>query len=324
MEKNLIVLCILIAASFVYLKLANKFNIVDKPNERSSHTKVTIRGGGIIFPIAILLFFFLNDFQYPFFVLGLFLISFVSFLDDIYTLSSRVRFPFQIIAISLILFQAAFPVFPLYYSVLCLVLGVAVINMFNFMDGINGITGMYSLAVLSGMYFINLNEAIVHTDLIVYSGLSLLVFGFYNFRKKALFFAGDIGSIAIGMLLFFIGFLFVLELHSPILLLLILVYGVDTALTMLYRIIYTKESILDPHRHHVYQKLVDVSKISHLKVSLGYGVLQLVVNFIILKTYKLDMTTQLIVFFGVIILFILLYIFLFRLLAKKAKINNAT
>ncbi|MDN3619158.1 UDP-GlcNAc--UDP-phosphate GlcNAc-1-phosphate transferase [Polaribacter undariae] len=324
MEKNLIVLCILIVASFLYLKLANKFNIVDKPNERSSHTKVTIRGGGIIFPVAILLFFFINDFLYPFFVLGLFLISFVSFLDDIYTLSSRVRFPFQIIAISLILFQAAFPVFPLYYSVLCLVLGVAVINMFNFMDGINGITGMYSLAVLSGMYFINLNEAIVHTDLIVFSGLSLLVFGFYNFRKKALFFAGDIGSIAIGMLLFFIGFLFVLELHSPILLLLILVYGVDTALTMLYRIIYTKESILDPHRHHVYQKLVDVSKISHLKVSLGYGVLQLVVNFIILKTYKLDMSTQLIVFFGVIILFILLYIFLFRLLAKKAKMNNAT
>ena len=324
MEKNLIVLCILIVASFVYLKLANKFNIVDKPNERSSHTKVTIRGGGIIFPIAILLFFFLNDFQYPFFVLGLFLIAFVSFLDDIYTLSSRVRFPFQIIAISLILFQAAFPVFPLYYSVLCLVLGVAVINMFNFMDGINGITGMYSLAVLSGMYFINLNEAIVHTDLIVFSGLSLLVFGFYNFRKKALFFAGDIGSIAIGMLLFFIGFLFVLKLQSPIFLLLILVYGVDTALTMLYRIIYTKESVLDPHRHHVYQKLVDVSKISHLKVSMGYAVLQLVVNFTILKTYKLELSTQLIVFFGVIVLFIILYIFLFRLLAKKAKMNNAT
>ena len=324
MEKNLIVLCILIVASFVYLKLANKFNIVDKPNERSSHTKVTIRGGGIIFPIAILLFFFLNDFQYPFFVLGLFLIAFVSFLDDIYTLSSRVRFPFQIIAISLILFQAAFPVFPLYYSVLCLVLGVAVINMFNFMDGINGITGMYSLAVLSGMYFINLNEAIVHTDLIVFSGLSLLVFGFYNFRKKALFFAGDIGSIAIGMLLFFIGFLFVLKLQSPIFLLLILVYGVDTALTMLYRIIYTKESVLDPHRHHVYQKLVDVSKISHLKVSMGYAVLQLVVNFTILKTYKLELSTQLIVFFGVIVLFIILYIFLFRLLAKKAIMNNAT
>ncbi|MGJ8761386.1 MAG: MraY family glycosyltransferase [Polaribacter sp.] len=317
MEKNLIVLCILIVASFVYLKLANKFNIVDKPNERSSHTKVTIRGGGIIFPIAILLFFFLNDFQYPFFVLGLFLIAFVSFLDDIYTLSSRVRFPFQIIAISLILFQAAFPVFPLYYSVLCLVLGVAVINMFNFMDGINGITGMYSLAVLSGMYFINLNEAIVHTDLIVFSGLSLLVFGFYNFRKKALFFAGDIGSIAIGMLLFFIGFLFVLKLQSPIFLLLILVYGVDTALTMLYRIVYTKESVLDPHRHHVYQKLVDVSKISHLKVSMGYAVLQLVVNFTILKTYKLELSTQLIVFFGVIVLFIILYIFLFRLLKKQ-------
>ncbi|WP_166385446.1 MraY family glycosyltransferase [Polaribacter sp. 11A2H] len=323
MEKNLIVLCILIVASFVYLKLASKFNIVDKPNERSSHTKVTIRGGGIIFPIAILLFFFMNDFQYPFFVLGLFLISFVSFLDDIYTLSSKVRFPFQIIAIFLILYQAAFPVFPLYYSIFCLLFGVAVINMFNFMDGINGITGMYSLVVLSGMYFINLNEAIVDTDLIVYSGLSLMVFGFYNFRKKALFFAGDIGSIAIGMLLFFIGFLFVIKLNSIIFLLLILVYGADTALTMLYRLIYTKESVLDPHRHHVYQKLVDVSKISHLKVSLGYGVLQLVVNFIILKSYKLEMSIQLIVFFGMIVLFIILYVYLFRVLAKKAKMSNA-
>ena len=195
--------------------------------------------------------------------------------------------------------------------------------MFNFMDGINGITGMYSLVVLSGMYFINLNEAIVDTDLIVYSGLSLMVFGFYNFRKKALFFAGDIGSIAIGMLLFFIGFLFVIKLNSIIFLLLILVYGADTALTMLYRLIYTKESVLDPHRHHVYQKLVDVSKISHLKVSLGYGVLQLVVNFIILKSYKLEMSIQLIVFFGMIVLFIILYVYLFRMLAKKAKVSNA-
>ena len=104
---------------------------------------------------------------------------------------------------------------------------------------------------------------------------------------------------------------------------LILVYGADTALTMLYRLIYTKESVLDPHRHHVYQKLVDVSKISHLKVSLGYGVLQLVVNFIILKSYKLEMSIQLIVFFGMIVLFIILYVYLFRMLAKKAKVSNA-
>ncbi|QVY67322.1 glycosyltransferase family 4 protein [Polaribacter sp. Q13] len=323
MEKNIIVLCILIVASFVYLKLANKFNIVDKPNERSSHTKVTIRGGGIIFPIAILLFFFLNDFQYPFFVLGLILISFVSFLDDIYTLSSRIRFPFQIIAVLLILYQVDCPIVPLYYSIPLLVLGVGFINMFNFMDGINGITGIYSLVVLSGMYFVNLNEQIVSNDLIVFSGLSLLVFGFYNFRKKALFFAGDIGSIAIGMLIFFIGVLFTLHLESPIFLLLVLIYGVDTACTMLYRILYTNESILDPHRHHIYQKLVDVYKISHLKVSMIFGGLQLVVNFIILKTYKLDVSIQLLVSFGLILFFAILYVFLFKLIEKKVKVNNA-
>ena len=66
MEKIFNCFDVFSSVSFVYLKLANKFKIIDKPNERSSHTKITVRGGGIIFPIAILLFFVLNDFQYPY------------------------------------------------------------------------------------------------------------------------------------------------------------------------------------------------------------------------------------------------------------------
>ena len=96
MEKYLIVFAVLAVLSYVYLKLAIKFKIIDKPNERSSHTKITVRGGGILFIIAIILFFVLNDFQYPYFFIGVIAISFVSFLDDIYTLSSKVRFPFHV------------------------------------------------------------------------------------------------------------------------------------------------------------------------------------------------------------------------------------
>ena len=316
MTVYLYVVIILIFLSLVFLKLADKFNIIDKPNERSSHKKVTVRGGGIIFPIAIILFSFLNSYEYPCFTFGILIISIISFLDDIYTLSSKIRFPFQFLAVFLILMQIPLPFSPLVLFLFYLVFGVGIVNMFNFMDGINGITGLYSIAVLTGFYFLNELENLINPDLIIYSIISLLVFGFYNFRKKALFFAGDIGSIAIGMLIFFIGILFTIKLNSPLILLLVIVYGADASLTLIYRKFYTNESVFDAHRHHIYQKLVHVYKISHLKISLSYTFLQLIVNFIILKTYLLEFKYQLIVFLGFVFFFILLYIFIFQKIKK--------
>jgi len=315
MEKYLLVLIILIAVSYAYLKLAIKFKIIDKPNQRSSHTKITVRGGGIVFPIAILLFFLFNKFQYPYFVIGVLLISFVSFLDDIYTLSSKIRFPFQILAITLALVELNLPIE--FWFFFYLAWGVGVINMFNFMDGINGITGMYSLASLFGFYLINTETNFIQDDLILYSIIALLVFGFYNFRKKALFFAGDIGSIAIGMLIFFLGILFVVKLSNPYMLMMIIVYGADAGITLVYRKFYTKESILDPHRHHIYQKLVDVYKISHLKVSVIYAFLQFLISYISFKTYSLTIVAQSYVFFSTVLFLVTLYLVLFNLLKKK-------
>lgn len=317
MEKYILVIGLLIIASYVYLKLAIKFKIIDNPNQRSSHTKITVRGGGIVFTIAMILFSFLNDYQYPYFLLGVLLISVVSFLDDIFTLSSKIRFPFQFLAVFLVLYQVGVAFNPFLLFLFFLIVGVGIINMFNFMDGINGLTGMYSLVVLSGFYFINLNESILNPELILFTVLSVLVFGFFNFRKNALFFAGDIGSIAIGMLVFFIGLLLTIKLSSPLILLLLIIYGADAGCTLLYRIFFTKESILDPHRHHIYQKIVDTYKISHLKVSILYGILQLIVNFIVFKTYKLEFEKQLIVFFSLILIFIVIYSLLLRMIKKR-------
>ncbi|KGL64347.1 MraY family glycosyltransferase [Polaribacter sp. Hel1_85] len=316
MEKYFLVLIILILASYLYLKLAVKFKIIDKPNQRSSHTKITVRGGGIIFPIAILLFFFFNDYQYPYFVLGVFLISIVSFLDDIYTLSSKIRFPFQLLSVVMVLYQVGVPIEAL--SLFYLILGVGTINFFNFMDGINGITGLYSIAVLSIFYFINLNEEIINPDLIIYPFISLIVFGFYNFRKKAVFFAGDIGSVTIGILIFFILLYFYVELKSPLIILAIIVYGADAANTFLYRKIFTNESVFEPHRHHVYQKLVDIKKMSHIKVSLIYTIIQLLLNVVLYKTYQLELQTQFLILISIISFFILIYILVF----KKLKVRN--
>ena len=321
MQTYLIVLAVLAILSLVYLKIAIKFKIIDKPNERSSHTKITVRGGGIIFPIAIFIFFLLNNYQYPYFTLGVFLISFVSFLDDIYTLSSKIRFPFQFIAIALILFELNVFSLPAYFIILYLITGIGFINMFNFMDGINGITGIYSLSVLAGFLLINTNENIINNDLIIFSILSLLVFGVYNFRKKALFFAGDIGSIAIGMLIFFIGLLFTIKLNSPLILLLVIVYGADAGCTLLYRKFYTNESVLDPHRHHIYQKIVDDYRFSHLKVSSVYGVLQLLVNIIVFKSYNLNILSQLVVFIVLVAIFLIIYISVFKIIKNKRSIK---
>ncbi|MDB9913098.1 glycosyltransferase family 4 protein [Flavobacteriaceae bacterium] len=316
MKIYILISIILAIISFIYLKLAVKYKIVDKPNERSSHSKVTVRGGGIIFPIAILLFFLFNDYQYPYFVLGVFLISLVSFLDDIYTLTAKIRLPFQFIAVVLVLLQLDIPLEVL--ALLYLFLGIGVINLFNFMDGINGVTGLYSMAVLSVFYFINLNEEIINPDLIIYMFISLFLFGFYNFRKKAIFFAGDIGSVSIGTLVFFIGLYFGVELKSPLIILAIIVYGADGGNTLLYRKFFTNESVVVAHRHHIYQKLVDIKKMSHIKVSIIYTGIQLLMNFVLYKGYQLELPTQFLLLISIILIFTLMYILIF----KKLKVKN--
>ncbi len=317
---NFLVFIGLVALSYVYIKIAEKFNIIDKPNSRSSHRVPTIRGGGILFVFAVLIFFFTSDFQYPYFVLGVLVISVVSFVDDLITLNSKIRLPFQFLAVFLVLFQIGVIASSFWITLSLLIVGVLLLNIYNFMDGINGITGLYSLSVLLGIYFINRVELVINDELLVFSIMSLLVFGFYNFRKKARFFAGDIGSISIAMVILFSGLSLMIKLESPMILLLILVYGVDSLLTLLYKVS-IRENLTDPHRHHLYQKFVDIYKYSHLKVSLVYAGLQMLINFLVFYTYKLDIMNQYIIFMLIVLIFIVFYVILFRNIEKKRNFN---
>src|ERR1700735_766608 len=92
---NLLILCvffsILFAIELIYFKIADIYNIIDHPNHRSSHTKVTIRGGGVIFTIGFLLGCFYWGWEYGYFLAGLLLISLISFIDDIKPTSKRIR-----------------------------------------------------------------------------------------------------------------------------------------------------------------------------------------------------------------------------------------
>lgn len=318
----LIILTILSILSFLYIKLADKFNIIDKPNHRSSHTVPTIRGGGILFLLGILIYFFISGFHYLYFVVGVSLIAIVSFVDDIITLSSTIRLPFQFLAIGLCLFQIGFTLENYILIIPLLIVGVGFINIYNFMDGINGITGLYSIVSIIGLLIINSNEKLIDNNLLIYVLFSVLIFGFYNFRKKARMFAGDIGSISIAVLLFFVGAFFMKQIQSPLILLLISVYGADAILTIIYRKL-IGEKLTEAHRHHVYQKMVHTLKIPHLRVSIVYAVIQLVINFIVYYSYRLNSIIQYIIFGLVLLILISLYVLMFKKVEKKKKLLTA-
>ncbi|MFY7670058.1 UDP-GlcNAc--UDP-phosphate GlcNAc-1-phosphate transferase [Tenacibaculum sp. MEBiC06402] len=317
----LIIFLVLSALSFIYLKLADKFNIIDKPNHRSSHTVPTIRGGGILFYFGILIYFLLFGFKYPYFVIGVTLISIISFIDDIISLKILVRLPFQFLAIALSLYQVeiildsgiSFESFLVAFPLLFV--GVAFINGYNFMDGINGITGFYSIVSLISLFAINHYENLIDSELLASVFISILVFGFYNFRKKARMFAGDIGSISMAVLIFFVAALLIYKTKAPVILLLVAVYSVDTILTMIHRK-RIGEKLTEPHRKHIYQEMVHTLKMSHLSVSAIYGVLQLVINTVAFFTYKLGFVYQVIILLSVTASVIGLYLVGFNKIKK--------
>ncbi|MCX3264070.1 MraY family glycosyltransferase [Pedobacter agri] len=274
----LLLLIILLLLELVYFKIADRFNIIDKPNHRSSHTSVTIRGGGVIFCLAALIYFFSFGFHYPYFILGLLLISLISFLDDIFTLNNKVRISVHLIAVLLMFYQWGLFSLTLYWIPIAIIFVIGTINAYNFMDGINGITGGYSLVAIGTLYY--LNEKVVaftSSDLLITIGLSLLVFNFFNFRKRAKCFAGDVGSVSIAFIIvFFIGQL-IIKTQNFNYILLLLFYGLDAASTIFFRAI-RKENIFEAHRSHFYQYLANQLKWNHLVVSGLYMSIQLLLN----------------------------------------------
>ncbi len=303
-----------IALELIYFKIADRFNIIDKPNHRSSHTSITIRGGGIIFPLSILLYALFNDFQDIYFVVGLLAISTVSFLDDILTLNNKVRLSVHLTSVLLLFFQWDLFSLSWYWVLIALIFVIATINAYNFMDGINGITGGYSLLTVGTLYYINQNIiSFTSNELLIIVGLALVVFNFFNFRKKAKCFAGDVGSVSIAFIIVFLIGQLILKTHNVSYIFLLLIYGTDTAFTVLFRKI-RGENIFEAHRSHFYQYLSNQRKYSHLLVSFLYIVAQLLINVLLIELTNETMLYTLILFFA----FMVIYLFLrFKLEGKK-------
>ena len=277
-----IIFGLLFVAELVYFRIADKCNIIDKPNERSSHSSVVLRGGGIIFLIGAWIWSAFFGFPYPWFLAGLTMVAGISFVDDIHSLPDSVRLLVQFASAAMAFYQLDILHPELWWVViLALIVYVGITNVINFMDGINGITAGYSLAVLVPLMLLNQEGLFVEPSLIVVSILSVLVFCFFNFRPKgkAKCFAGDVGSIGIAFILLFILGSVIIKTEDITYLLLLVVYGIDACLTIVHRIM-LHENLGEAHRKHAYQLMANELKIGHVKVTSLYMVLQLVISLV--------------------------------------------
>lgn len=283
-----IIFALLILAELIYFKIADKFNIIDKPNERSSHSSVVLRGGGVIFSLAMVAWAVMMIVQgaYPIvmnylpFLCGLLLVAGVSFWDDVKSLPDSVRLVVQFAAMALMFWSMGIMHWDMWWIVvIALIICVGATNVINFMDGINGITAGYALAVLVPLMILNMRIVYVETSYLIIAILGALVFCLFNFRPKgkAKCFAGDVGSISIAFIMLFAIGRLVVQTQDVTYLILLSVYGVDGCLTICHRIM-LHENLGEAHRKHAYQLMANELKIGHVKVSLLYMGMQLVVS----------------------------------------------
>ena len=283
----LVILVLLFLAELFYFKLADKCNIIDKPNERSSHTKVTLRGGGIIFYFGALVYFLTNHWEYPWFMVALTLITFISFVDDIRSTSQGLRLVFHFSAMALMFYQWGLFSLSWWWIIIALIVCTGIINAYNFMDGINGITGGYSLVILGALAYINSEITTFVEPALIYTVLcSVVVFCFFNFRRKAKCFAGDVGSVSIAFIILFLIGKLIIKTEDFSWIILLVVYGIDSVLTIVHRLM-LHENIGLPHRKHMYQIMANELRMPHVVVALIYMMMQaiVVIGYLILREY---------------------------------------
>lgn len=304
------------AAELFYFMVAEKYNIIDKPNERSSHTEITLRGGGIIFWFSTLIYFSQHIQTNYLFFTGITLVSLVSFWDDIQSLSNKIRISVHFLALTLLLLDlGVYNNTSFFIIVLIYIAAIGFINIYNFMDGINGITGLYTLTVMGSLLYVNTNiQLFTDSSFIKYAMIASLVFLFFNYRKKAKCFAGDVGSIAIAFWVISFILKLILMTNSVIWILFFAVYGTDGVCTILHRL-YLKQNIFEAHRLHLYQILSNEYKIQHRLVALYYALAQIAVSVTVIFLYQ--KIQDVLIFAIVIVPLFFIYTSKFYLLQKK-------
>lgn len=279
---------VLFVCELAYIRVARSAGVLDNPNNRSLHENPTIRGGGIIFPLAVVLLYFFSDEVSVPLLSAIVLIAIIGILDDMKDLSRLLRFGAQAVVVFLIFYDAGVFAHSWWLIVLLLIISVGTVNAYNFMDGINGITSGYSLVLLMSLLYINSYVVpFAGNGLILTMVIALLVFSFFNFRKKAICFAGDVGSLSIGVMVIYLIVKLTMVSHNYFSILLLAVYGVDSVLTIIHRL-WLRQNIFKAHRLHLYQVVIAATKLPHLQMVFLYMLVQLVIDVFVINLFTRD------------------------------------
>lgn len=323
-----IITVVLILLELAYFIIAGKLNIIDKPNERSSHSTIVLRGGGVIFLIGTLIWAIATNFGafgssqlYPWFLLAVTMAAGISFVDDIHSLPDSVRLVVQFIAMGLLILQLFLSskgeslfgdsnlFINIVFVIIALIVCVGATNIYNFMDGINGITAGYSFAVLLPLFLVNQKVAYMPDSFLIVALLSVLIFAYFNFRPrgKAKCFAGDVGSVGMAFILLFAIGLLIVATEDITWLIFLLVYGVDGCLTIIHRFM-LHEHLGEAHRKHAYQIMANELKMSHPVVALIYTGIQLIISLGFIYLIPNTVTSHWIYLLGALLMLSLIYV----------------
>ncbi len=269
------------AATGLVLGVLKHRGIVDTPNDRSSHKNPTPRGGGLAVILVSLgawgfsLGDVLNAYQGLF--IATLLLGFVSWIDDVQSLSARIRLLSQFLAVALVFWLM--PTSGLYFhgilpqwldSLIAVFIWVWFINLFNFMDGIDGISAIEASSIGLGLFILMALGALqlTHGLLGLVIAASALGFVWWNWQPAKVF-LGDVGSVPLGFLL---GWLLLETLstsHWPVAVILPLYYLADATITLGHRV-WRNERVWRAHREHFYQQAT-ARGLGHAQVTLLIG-----------------------------------------------------
>ena len=311
----ILITAVLIIGIIIYLKMAEKWSIIDQPNSRSSHLVVTKRGGGIIYLIALVIYMISSNFNMPSIIICGLLLGIMGFIDDVKNLDFKIKLIFQCLTIGYFLSSGSYNGLEWYLLILMFFLIISSINILNFMDGINGLTILYSLSFLISFYIINAHIiAFTDSNFLLIVILSNLIIGYFNIRKKAVCFLGDVGAITMGFIYAVLTITLIVKTNSLSPLILFMVYFLDSGWTIVERLL-AKENIFHPHRKHLYQLLVNEYKLSHLLVASIYFSIQALINITWLLNYEKDLSPIILIsIFGV---FSVVYLLTKKIINKK-------
>jgi UDP-N-acetylmuramyl pentapeptide phosphotransferase/UDP-N-acetylglucosamine-1-phosphate transferase len=318
----------------MYIRIAHFYNIYDHPVGRSSHLNRTITGFGVFVIFGLLLYSIAFPYTLKsFFIIGLLMISTISYIDDLVFVKHFIRLVFQVFALTLMAIELPFNYMmdfeklPLIIAIV--ILGIGVLNAFNFMDGINGMLGLTNLVILLSFLWLNSNSvdikgnpvSFIRNEFLYTYIIGVSIFLGLNLRRKAIVFAGDTGSIALAFIVLYLMLNLIFKTGNYAYFLLFSVFGIDAGLTVIFKLL-LRENIFVPHRDFLFKKLVHVGKYKHVNISIIYASLQALINILVIALpLQGRLSAQLSILFIFTITLCAVYIFIRNKYTKKRVIR---